>query len=128
MGKSHLESRFLTVLQSLAPDLYDMVEVEYKIPKPAVTGKRKSSWRVDFWFTHGAKRCAVEIEGGVWGNGRHTRGKGYIADCTKYNYITARLGVPVLRYTGTHLTDEPQTMIDDIRAILGALPKEDIQP
>ncbi len=41
---------------------------------------------------------AVEIEGGIWTGGRHTRGKGYQGDMEKYN--AAQLyGWKVLRYT-----------------------------
>ena len=40
----------------------------------------------------------IELEGGVWTRGRHTRGQGYIDDCSKYN-ACAVLGWTVLRYT-----------------------------
>jgi len=39
-------------------------------------------WRSDFAFD--AERLLVEIQGGSWSNGRHTRGAGYEADCIKY--------------------------------------------
>lgn len=53
-------------------------------------------WRFDFAWP--LRRVAVEVEGGVWANGRHTRGKGFIMDCEKYNRA-ALLGWRVLRYT-----------------------------
>lgn len=53
-------------------------------------------WRFDFAWP--LKMVAVEIEGGVWSNGRHTRGKGFIEDCIKYNEATV-LGWRVLRVT-----------------------------
>ena len=51
-------------------------------------------WRFDYAFPE--YKIALEIEGGVWINGRHTRGKGYINDCEKYNRATI-LGWKVLR-------------------------------
>lgn len=43
-------------------------------------------------------KIAIEIEGGVWIKGRHTRGAGYQRDLIKYNLATT-LGWRVLRYT-----------------------------
>ena len=40
----------------------------------------------------------VEVEGGTWAKGRHTRGKGFENDCRKYN-SAALLGYRVLRFT-----------------------------
>lgn len=54
-------------------------------------------WRFDFAWPD--KRVAVEIEGGVWSGGRHTRGAGFIEDCQKYNNAAA-LGWRVFRLTG----------------------------
>lgn len=42
-------------------------------------------------------KIAVEIEGGIWTEGGHTRGKGYIKDMQKYNLAQLR-GWIVLRY------------------------------
>ncbi|MWO66465.1 hypothetical protein GQM96_24295, partial [Escherichia coli] len=53
-------------------------------------------WR--FAFAWPAFMLAVEIEGGVWTNGRHTRGSGFVADCEKYNAATLA-GWKVLRFT-----------------------------
>ena len=41
---------------------------------------------------------AVEVEGGIWVRGRHTRGKGYERDMEKYNAAQA-LGWTVLRFS-----------------------------
>lgn len=49
-------------------------------------------WRADYrvgpWL--------IELEGGVWSGGRHTRGKGFTEDCFKYN-AAAMLGYKVIR-------------------------------
>jgi very-short-patch-repair endonuclease len=39
-------------------------------------------WRAD--FAHLDSRTLIEIEGGIFTNGRHTRGAGYAADLEKY--------------------------------------------
>lgn len=44
------------------------------------------------------KKIAIEFEGGVWTRGRHTRGKGYVNDCKKYN-LAVMYGWKLLRYT-----------------------------
>ena len=59
-------------------------------------------FRFDFaWPT---KWVAVEIEGGIWNEGRHTRGVGFAADCEKYNLATVD-GWRVLRYTADMVRD-----------------------
>lgn len=51
-------------------------------------------WRFDFLIG----QWAVEIEGGTWTKGAHTRGKHYQGDCEKYNEA-AIMGFKVLRFT-----------------------------
>jgi hypothetical protein len=53
-------------------------------------------WRFDF-AAPGAM-VALEIEGGVWVRGRHSRGAGMIADMHKYNAAVS-LGWSVIRVT-----------------------------
>ena len=57
-------------------------------------------WRVDFWHNSGV---AIEIEGGVWTGGRHTRGKGFIADMEKYNALAER-GILLFRIPAHQIT------------------------
>jgi hypothetical protein len=51
-------------------------------------------WRFDFAWPNG--KIALEVEGGIWTRGRHTRGKGFFADMEKYNRAMI-LGWRVLR-------------------------------
>jgi hypothetical protein len=57
-------------------------------------------WRFDYAFTlFGPRRLfGVEIEGGSWVQGRHTRGKGFQDDLEKYQEA-AVLGWVVLRFS-----------------------------
>lgn len=57
-------------------------------------------WRFDFAWTE--FRIAVEVEGGTWSGGRHTRGAGYEADVSKYNQA-ALDGWTVLRFTSSQV-------------------------
>ncbi|WP_025094579.1 hypothetical protein [Acinetobacter soli] len=52
-------------------------------------------WRADFFIT--GTNILIEVEGGIWSGGRHTRGKGYLGDMEKYN-AAAILGFKVLRF------------------------------
>lgn len=53
-------------------------------------------WRFDLCWP--AAKVALEIEGGVWTNGRHVRGTGYLNDIQKYN-AAVLLGWKVFRTT-----------------------------
>ena len=53
-------------------------------------------WRFDFAWP--AERLALEIEGGVWIRGRHTRPSGYLKDVEKYNRAALE-GWRILRAT-----------------------------
>lgn len=60
----------------------------------------KRRWRFD--FAHPETMVAIECEGGIWNDGRHTRGIGYSNDCQKYN-AAQLLGWRVFRLTGPML-------------------------
>jgi hypothetical protein len=57
-------------------------------------------WRFDWAFV--SQKIAVEVEGGVWSGGRHTRGAGFLKDCEKYNHA-AIAGWTILRVTPSTL-------------------------
>jgi hypothetical protein len=59
-------------------------------------------WRFDYAWPD--RRLALEREGGTWTGGRHVRGRGYEADCEKYN-AAALAGWTVLRVTTAMLQD-----------------------
>lgn len=65
-------------------------------------------WRFDFALLGGYEKYrsnyAIEIEGGAFIQGRHTRGVGFIKDMEKYNHA-ALLGWRVLRFTPKQVLD-----------------------
>ena len=64
------------------------------MPEAEVRFEPTRRWRLDWaWPDY---KVAVEIEGGVWIRGRHTRAKGYIGDMEKYSQA-AILGWCVIR-------------------------------
>lgn len=57
----------------------------HKIKKPVTEHKFLKDRKFRFDFAWPDEKIAVEIEGGIWTGGRHTRGKGYLKDMEKYN-------------------------------------------
>ncbi|MFZ2937617.1 MAG: hypothetical protein WA066_02810 [Candidatus Omnitrophota bacterium] len=53
-------------------------------------------WKSD--YANPKIKTIIEIEGGVFTSGRHTRGTGFIKDCEKYNAASIA-GWKILRYT-----------------------------
>ena len=59
-------------------------------------------WRMDFvWPAH---MIALEVQGGTWSRGAHTRGRGYERDCEKHN-AARLLGWRVYTVTGDMVRD-----------------------
>lgn len=75
---------------------------EAGLPEPATEFQFHSirKWRFDFAWVD--CKIALEVEGGVWTNGRHTRGQGFLGDMEKYNHA-ALAGWFVLRTTPNKL-------------------------
>jgi hypothetical protein len=56
----------------------------------------KRKWRFDLCWIK--EKLALEVEGGVWVQGRHNRGSGFLKDMEKYNEASI-LGYHLLRVT-----------------------------
>jgi very-short-patch-repair endonuclease len=68
-------------------------------------------WRFD--FCQPVYKIAIEIDGAVWSNGRHTRGSGFVKDMEKLNAATV-LGYSILRFT----PQQEDLMVDTVTALL----------
>lgn len=108
--KSSLERTFDTLWrqqQLMGNDLPD--------PIPEYRFHPKRRWRFDYaWPEY---LVAVELEGGVWSNGRHVRPKGFEGDCEKYNAAAVR-GWRVLRFTYSMLHKTPTLVAKQIQLSL----------
>lgn len=86
-------------------------------------GERR--WRVDFFWAKNPRLLnsssgdweplALEVEGGVFTGGRHTRGAGFLKDCEKYNTMAA-MGIRLIRLTPQQVRrGELQTWLEKMR-------------
>ena len=83
------------VMATVLRDAGHEFEREYKFHP-----KRK--WRFDFVVVPVSEKIAIEVEGGIWSQGRHVRGNGFMKDVEKYN-AAATMGWCVLRYAPTQI-------------------------
>lgn len=74
-------------------------------------------WRFDYAIP--AAQVAIEVEGGAYTQGRHTRGRGFEADMEKYNTAEA-MGWHVLRVTPDRLC-APKTIELVHRTVVNAM-------
>lgn len=84
MNKADRYPLVIHVLRRLAPDAVS----EFKFHPDR-------RWRADFAIP--SAKLLVEVDGGIWSGGRHTRGGGFIGDMEKLN-AAACLGYRVLRF------------------------------
>jgi hypothetical protein len=91
-------------------------------------------WRADFAIVHpdatrprlpGFYTHLIEVDGGSWVAGRHTRGSGFEKDAEKLN-AAAELGYRVLRYTPRMIEDG--SAIEQIRRILSMKEARKVTP
>jgi len=83
---SHLEEKLLIQIR------------HERLPEPEreIRFSNTRKWRIDFGWPD--LMLAVEVEGGTWTNGRHSRGSGFRKDCEKYNQLSMD-GWTLLRFT-----------------------------
>lgn len=70
-------------------------------------------WRFDFAWPDA--KIALEVDGAIWTQGRHTRGEGWLKDTEKMN-TAATMGWRVLRCTPDSLTS--RSMQEVLRRVL----------
>lgn len=102
---SKLEDKFLVLFETAAP------EITILRWQKVIKGRR-----FEFDFCLPDQRILVEIQGGTYNGGRHTRGYGYDADCEK-SRLAQFDGWDVLCYTGKQInTKEVERLIEYARA------------
>lgn len=75
-------------------------------------------WRCDWAFVE--SRLIVEIEGGLWTGGGHSRGSGVKRDIERSNWMAAN-DWRLLRFTTNELQERPVQLIEDVAAVLEKL-------
>lgn len=73
-----------------------------RLPEPRREFKFHPLRKFRFDFAWPEKMLAVEVQGGHWSGGRHTRGAGFNADCEK-GALALIAGYRVLHITSTHI-------------------------
>lgn len=82
--------------------LSEIIANDFPQPKREVLFFPGRRWRFDFaWQEY---KLAVEVDGGVWVGGRHVTGRGYEADCEKFNFA-ALSGWTVFHFTPKMIAD-----------------------
>jgi very-short-patch-repair endonuclease len=77
-------------------------------------------WRIDWAWPD--QRVGLEVDGGVWVGGRHTRGAGWLQDTEKLN-AAAALGWRMLRCTPQQLASG--AILEALTEALGVRPTEE---
>ena len=87
------------------------------LPKPVAEFRFAShrNWRFDWAWPMAESGIALEVEGGIFVQGRHSRGAGMLRDMEKYNEAAA-LGWRVLRVTPANV--ESTATLDLLRRCL----------
>jgi len=115
MGESQLERDFLVACRLL------------RIPEPIREYQFAPPRRFRFDFAWPDQRVAVEIEGGEYVCGRHTRGRGFSVDCEKYN-LAVMANWRVLRFAGQVVRRNALRCAEMVRVLLGQGEGDSEQP
>lgn len=84
------------------------------LPAPVTEHRFMSDRRFRFDYAWVEQHVALEVEGGIWTGGRHTRGAGFLRDMDKYNHAAVR-GWYVVRCTPSTLrTIETVKMLKEL--------------
>lgn len=108
MSQSALEVAFLTYWRQFGTRAKPIQQFKF-------CPSRK--WRADFCFRR--RMVIVELDGGIYTRGRHTRPGGYVKDAEKLNAAVA-LGYAVLRIPGPLLSNDPLLVIEQVKQVLHA--------
>lgn len=108
MGSGRLApiEEFLAAWQAWGTGCLPVIEHRFAPPR---------RWRFDIAFPDAL--VAVELEGGEFIAGRHTRPLGFLRDCEKYN-LAAERGWCVLRYPLSAFRRDPGGCIAQVRRAL----------
>lgn len=91
---------------SLQHSIFQQLLREAGLPRPrrewAFHWQRQ--WKVDYCWPDADLMLALEIEGGVWTRGGHTRGSGFVDDMEKYNALCCE-GYRLLRIQPRQMTE-----------------------
>src|ERR1700759_4634799 len=78
--------------------------IAFGLPEPVTEYKFWPGRRFRFDFAWVKEKVAVEIEGGIWVRGRHSRGPGMMSDMEKDNQA-GLMGWRVFRFTPIQLKE-----------------------
>ncbi len=100
-------SKFLQMPMAIKPTPAVLIYAwcdEQGVPRPTREHKfcPHRDWAIDFAWVDA--KVALEVEGGVWSRGRHTRGAGFLGDVAKYNELALRRWL-LLRATPGQVAD-----------------------
>lgn len=89
-------SRSISANRHEPPTYFEQYAHAAGLPRPLPEYRFDPSrkWRFDYAWPK--DRVALEVDGAVWVQGRHTRGSGYVKDMEKFN-AAAALGWQVLK-------------------------------